>query len=113
VLVVVVAVNCVPAPVVNVVNVIAVRDGHVAAALAVHMVMTLMHCVVAGGFAFVVVIVVRSMKMTVVHIVDVTTVRDGHVAAPFAVHVVMPGMFGMRCTGHCFSPPFRYVAEIY
>ena len=101
-LVVVLAVSCVPAPVVHIVDVIAVRDGHMAAPLPVNMVVTLMYRVAAGGLAFVVVIVVPSMKMTVVHIVDVITVRDCDMPAPFAMDVVMVDMFVVRCTGHGF-----------
>jgi uncharacterized protein (DUF1330 family) len=102
VFVVVLAVSCVPAAIVNVVDVIAVRDGHMAAPFAVNMGMTLMHGVAARGLAFVVVIVVRSMKMTVVHIVDVITVGDRDMPAPFAMGVVMVGMFVVRCIGHSF-----------
>lgn len=102
-LVVVIVVSCVPAPVVNVVDVIAMRDGHMSAALAVNMVMTLMHSMPAGRLAFVVVVVVRSMKMTVVHIVDVIAMRDRYVAAPFAVDMVMADML-LVCSGHRFLP---------
>ena len=103
VLVVVIVVSCVAAPVVNVVDVITMRDRHMSAALAVNMVMTLMHRVVAGGFAFVVVVVVRSMKMTVVHVVDVIAMRDRDVTAPFAVDMVVADMF-LVCSSHCFLP---------
>lgn len=92
-LVVVLAVSCVPAPVVNVVDVITVRDGHMAAPLAVNVVMTLVDRVLSGGLAFVVVTLVRSMKMTVVHIVDVVTVWDRDMSASLAVNMVMAGVF--------------------
>jgi len=104
-LVVVIAVNCVPAPVVNVVDVIAVRDGHVAARVPVNMVMSLVHRVAAGGLAFVVVLVVPTVKMTVVHVIDVIAVRDGDMPASFAMDVVVLDMFLVRCTGHLCAAP--------
>ncbi|MBO0880634.1 MAG: hypothetical protein J2P17_09875, partial [Mycobacterium sp.] len=61
VLVVVVAMSCVSAAVVDVVDVVAMRDRHVATAIAMNMVVGRMHLMVAGGLAFVVVIVVPSM----------------------------------------------------
>ena len=66
VLVVVVAVRCVSAAVVDVVDVIAMRDRHMATAIAMNMVVGRMHLMLAGGLAFVVVIVVPSMEVTVV-----------------------------------------------
>jgi hypothetical protein len=66
VLVVMVAVSCMSATVVNVVDVITMRHRHVATAIAMHMVVLRMHRMLTGGFAFVVVIVVPSMEMTIV-----------------------------------------------
>ena len=83
-----------------------VRHGHMAAAVAVDMVVILMHGV-ARRFAFVVVTVVLSVKVTVVHIVDMVAVRDRDVAASFAVDVVVINVLAVSCGGHCFSPPFR------
>jgi hypothetical protein len=101
VLVVVLAVSRVPAPIVDVVDVIGMRDGHMAAPVAVNMVVSLMHRVAAaGGLAFVVMIVVRSMQMSVVHIVDVIVVRNRDMPAPFAMDVVMLEMLVVRCIGH-------------
>jgi hypothetical protein len=99
-LVVVRVVSGVPAPIVNVVDVIAMRDGHMAAPVAVNMVVSLMHRVAAGGLAFVVMTVVRSMQMSVVHIVDVILVRNSDMPAPFAMDVVMVEMLVVRCIGH-------------
>jgi hypothetical protein len=95
-----VLVSCVPAPVVNVVDVIAMRNGYVATPVAVHMVVLRVHRVPAGGLTFVIVVVVPSMKMAVVHIVDVITMRDGHMSATFAVNVGMIGVFFVDCFGH-------------
>jgi hypothetical protein len=100
VLVVVLAVNCVPAPIVYVVDMIAVRHGDMPAPLPVNMVVPLMRCMTAGRLAFVVVIVVRSMKMTVVYIVDMIDMRHGDMPAPFAMYVVMVDMFFVSSTGH-------------
>lgn len=99
-LVVVVAVSRVPAPVVNVVDVIAVRNGYVTTPIAVHMVVRRMHLVSAGGLTFVIVIVVPSMKMAFMHIVDVITVRDRHVSAAFAVNMGVIGVFSVDYLGH-------------
>ena len=109
VLVVVLAVSRMSASVVQIVDMIPVRDGHMAAAVTVDMVMVLMHGV-AGRFAFVVVIVMPSMKVTVVHIVHMVTVRDRDVSASFTVDVIMIGMLAVGCTSHRFltavSPEF-------
>jgi hypothetical protein len=103
VLVVVIAVRSVSAAIVDVVDMITVRDRDMPAALAVSVAMALMHGMFAGPLAFVVVTVVRSMKMTVVHIVDVITVGDRNMPAPFAMDMVMADMFAM-CGGHLFLP---------
>jgi len=107
VLVVVVAVRCVSAAVVDVVDVIAMRDRHMATAIAMNMVVGRMHLMLAGGLAFVVVIVVSSMEMTVVYVVDVVAVRDGNMPAAFAMDVVMIDVFVVNRLGHRFSPPFQ------
>jgi hypothetical protein len=99
VLVVVVAVRGVPAPVVHVVDVIAVWDRNMAASFAVNMVMRLMYRV-AGWFAFVVVIFVLSMKVTVVHVVDVIPVWDRDVTASFAVHMIVIEVLVVDCARH-------------
>jgi hypothetical protein len=105
VLVVVPVVRGVPAPVVDVVDVIAVRHGHMATSFAVNVIVIVVHGVVRR-FALVVVTVVLSMKVTVVHIVDVVPVWDRDVAASLAVDVVVISVFGVRCGGHGL-PPFR------
>lgn len=105
-LVVVLAVSRVAAPVVQIVDMIPVRDGHMAAAVTVHMVMVLMHGV-ARKFAFVVVIVMPPMKVTVVHIVHMVAVRDRDVPASLTVDVVMIDMLAVGCTSHRFAPLFR------
>jgi hypothetical protein len=103
VLVVVLVVRRVPAPVVNVVDVITVRDRDMAAALAMNVVMAFMHVVAAGGLTFVIVIVVPPMEMTVMHIVDVIAVRDRDMAAPLAMCVVVAGVFLVSRLHHRFS----------
>jgi len=96
----------VPATVVDVVDVVPVRHGHVTAPVTVDVVVILMHGVVRR-FAFVVVTVVLSVEVAVVHVVDMVAVRDCDVAASFTVDVVVISVLGVRCGGHCFSPPFR------
>jgi hypothetical protein len=107
VLVVVVAVSCVTAAVVDVVDVITMRDRHVATTIAMNMLVRRMHLMLAGGLAFVVVIVVPSMEVTVVQIVDVIPMRDGNMPAAFAMDVGVIDVFVVNCLGHRFSPPFQ------
>jgi hypothetical protein len=102
VLVVVVVVTRVSAAVVDVVDMVAMRNRHVATAIAVHMVVLRMHLMLARRLAFVVVIVVPSMEVTVVHIVDVITVRDGDMSAAFAVDVRVTDVFAVNCLSHRF-----------
>jgi hypothetical protein len=106
VFVVVITVGRVTAPVVHVVDVIAMRDGHVTAPLTVNVVMALMYYVTAVGFAFVKVIVVAAVKMAVVRIVDVIAMRDRDMPAPFAVSVIMAEMLVMSGSVHCSSSTF-------
>jgi hypothetical protein len=102
VLVVVLAVSSVPAAIVDVVGVIAVRDRHVAAALAVHMVVLLVHRVLRRGLTFVVVAVVPSMQVTVVHVVDVVAMRDRDMSAAVPVDMVMAGVLLVSFVAHDF-----------
>ena len=89
---VVVAVVCgVAMAVVHVIDVVAVRNGDMPAALAVHMVMVVVGDV-CRGFAFVVVVIVGAMHMAVVHIVDMVAVGDSNVAATRAVGVFVARM---------------------
>ena len=90
-LVVVAVVGGVPVPVVDVVDMVPVRNRDVPTALPVHM---LVRCVfgVAVVLAFVEVPLVGAMQMSVVDIVDVIAVRNRDVTAVRAVHM---GMFGV------------------
>jgi hypothetical protein len=92
--------------VMDVVDMVAMRDRHMPAAIAVDVGVVGVHLVPAGGLALVVVIVVPAVKVTVVQIIDVVAVRDCYVAAAFAVDVRVIGVFFVDCLGHC-SPPFR------
>lgn len=98
-----ITVGRVPAPVVHVVDMIVMRDGHVTTPLAVNVVMALVYRVTAVGFAFVKVIAVASVKMAVVCVVDMIGVRDRDVTAPLAVNVVMTDMRVMSGSVHCSS----------
>ena len=106
VFVVVITVGRMPAPVVHVVDMIAMRDGHVTAPLAVNVVMALMYHVTAVGFAFVKVIVVASVKMAVVRVVDMIAMRYRDMPAAVAVKMVMTGMLMMSGSVHCSSSNF-------
>lgn len=105
-LVVVVAVNRVTAAVVHVVDVILVRDRHVTASFAVHMVMSLMHRV-AGRLAFVVVTLMLAMNVTIVDVVDVIPVRNRHVTASFAVRMIVFEVLVVDCGRHLPHRPSR------
>ena len=85
--------------IVQVVNVIAVWNGNVAAALAVLVVMILVD-VVLGGFALVPVAFVLAVDVAIVGVVGVVAVLEGNVAATFAVGV---GMLVMNGVAHGFS----------
>ncbi|GGW55750.1 hypothetical protein GCM10010340_37930 [Streptomyces griseoloalbus] len=78
----------VPVAVVDVVDVVAVRDGDVPAALLVAVAVTLVRGVAVAG-ALVRVTVVGAVDVAVVHVVDVVAVRDGDVPAAFVVPVVV------------------------
>jgi hypothetical protein len=105
VLVAVVAVSGVPAPVVQVVDVIPVWDRNMATSFTVDMVMRLVYRV-AGWFAFVVMTFVLSMKVTVMHVVDMIPVWDRNVTASFAVYMIVIEVLVVDCARHRFSPPY-------
>jgi hypothetical protein len=93
--VVVVFVGRVAVAVVEVVDVLAVRDRDVAAALAVGVVVAgVRH--VAGDLALVDVPVVRAVQVPFVGVVDVVAVRDGRVPAALTVDVVVACVHGVR-----------------
>lgn len=92
----------------DVVNVIAVRYGFVAATFAVNVAVASVNRMAAvrvgiidAQGVFVVVAVMLMVQMAVVQIIDMAFVLDGSVAAVCAVDVVM--MF-VGFTGHFFSP---------
>ena len=92
----------------DVVNVITVRYGFVAATFAVNVAVAGVNRMAAVRIGFidaqdmlVVVAVVLMVQVAVVQIIDVTFVFDGSVAAVCAVNVVM--MF-VGFAGHFFSP---------
>lgn len=109
--VVVIVVNRVPASVVNVVDVIAVRDGHMTTSLAVNVVVPLVNHVAAIGFTFVEVIVMRSVKMTIVDVVDVIAVRDRDMPASGAVSMVMADVLMVNRSAH-FPCPFHLTSSL-
>lgn len=94
----------VPASVVHVIDVIAVRHRDVAATLAMNVVVALVHHM-AGRFTFVVVILVPPVQVSVVRVVDVIPVWDRDVAASFAVGMLMLGVLFVDRACHRSSPP--------
>jgi hypothetical protein len=88
----------VAATVVDVVDVIAVRNCDVAATFAMSMVMVVMSGVLMR-FTLVVVAVMRLVKMPIVDVIDMVAMWDGDVAASLAMLVVMRGVFGVLGPG--------------
>ncbi len=99
-LVVVTVMGGMAAPVVHIVDVVTVRNRHMSAALAVSVVVPLMHRVAAGRFAFVKVIAMLSMQVTVVHIVDVITVRNRDMPTPVPMRMVVTHMLLVSYSVH-------------
>ena len=93
-------VSRVPASVVDVIDVIAMRDGHMATAVAVDMGVVLMHRVVAGSLTFVEMIAVPSMQMTVVNVVDMIAVRDRDMPTTIPMDMVVAGVLSVRFLSH-------------
>jgi hypothetical protein len=89
-------------PVVDVVDVVLVGHGDVAAALPVDVVMIRMLGVILGR-ALVEMPIVSGMQMTVVDIIDVIAVGDGDVATTVAVNVGVVGMFEVSVRHRCSS----------
>lgn len=77
--------------IVDVIRVIAVRNGDVAAPFTMGVVVTLMH-VVLTRFTFVDMIAVGAVQVPVMHVVDVVTMRNGNVAATFSMNVLVFGV---------------------
>lgn len=99
VVIAVVAVLVVQPAVYDVVDVVAVRYGFVAAAFAVNMAVTGLHGVAAVGISsvyieavFIIVAVVFVVQVAVVDVVDVVAVFNGGMAAALAVNVLVVGM---------------------
>lgn len=104
VFVVVAVVRGVAMAVVDVVDMIAVRDGHMAAALTVHMVVAAVFGM-RRGLAFVVVAGMLAVQMAVVDVVHVVAVRYRDMAAVRSVFVLVFGVLSMcRCHERSFFP---------
>ena len=111
VIVAVVAVNVVQMPIYEVVDVIAVRDGGVAASGPVDVVRIVAGAAVRGAVfgilgryrdrVLIVMILVRAVQMAVVQVADVVLVLDGHVTA---VRPVRVGVIFMDFVCHGFLP---------
>jgi hypothetical protein len=92
----------VPVPVVQVVDMALVGDGHVTTTLAVDVgVLSVLD--VALRDALVDVALVDDMEVPVVHVVDVAPVGDGHVTTTLAVDVGVVGMLHMGGAHGCSS----------
>lgn len=100
-------VSGVPVSVVDVVDVVAVRDGDVPATFAVRVIVTVVNAML-GRLALVDVPLMVTVKVCVVDIVDVVAVRDRHVPAALAMRVIVAGVLSM--VGHRRDPPSVLVA---
>jgi hypothetical protein len=89
-------------PVVQIVDVALVGDGHVTTALTVDVRVVLV-LDMALRDALVDVALVDDMQVPVVHVVDVALVRDGHVTTALAVDVGVVGMLNMGGAHGCSS----------
>ncbi|MCO5968283.1 hypothetical protein [Actinoallomurus soli] len=85
-----------PASIMDIVDVIAVRHAHVATVLTVPMWMVAM-LDMAGGFAFVDMVAVRPVQMPVVGIVDMVAVRHGDMPASLPVRMGVAGVLSVFC----------------
>ena len=99
--------------IVQVINVIAVRDGNVAAALAM-LVIVVSVLMVLGGLAFVPVALVLTVDVALVEVVGVILVRESNVAAACAVDVGMLFVDGVGAHGKLLQvgavcPRFQFV----
>jgi hypothetical protein len=98
----VVVVGGVAVPVVDVVDVIMVGDGDVAATVDMGVIVSDLFGVVFGS-ALVEVSVVSGVEVAVVDVVDVTPVRDGDMTTAVTVPVSVAGVFGMGGGHGCSS----------
>ncbi|GAA2363275.1 hypothetical protein GCM10009854_48720 [Saccharopolyspora halophila] len=96
--VVVVVVGGVTVPVVDVVDVVAVRHRDVPAALTVGVLVAVVGGVISW-LALVVVVVVSAVQVTVVGVIDMIAVRDGDVPAALTMGVLVPSVL-LVCRGH-------------
>ena len=99
--------------IVQVVNMIAVRDGNVAAALAM-LVIVVSVLMVLGGLALVPVALVLTVDVALVEVVGVILVRESNVAAACAVDVGVLFVDGVGAHGKLLQvgavcPRFQYV----
>jgi hypothetical protein len=99
VVVVVASVLGVPVPVVQVVDVVIVRDRDVPASLAVPVSVTGV-LDMPGWHALVGVTFVGPVQVPVVDVIGMAVVRDGDVPAALAVDMLMAGVLGMRLRAH-------------
>ena len=106
VLVVVIAVSGVAVAVVDVVNVVAVGDGNVAAAFAVGVLAVWLSLDVLSGLALVPVAFVLAVDVAIVHEVGVILVWEGNVAAAFTVSVLV---FSVGSVSHNHESFLRFV----
>jgi len=96
--------------VVHVVDVVGVRDRHVAAPVAVRVVVRIV-LGVAGRFALVEVAVVLAVQVAVVHVVDVIAVRHPDVPTALAVDVGVLDVLKVA-RGHGVRLPRRVVLRV-
>jgi len=92
-----------PTSVMDVIDVISVRDGHMSAAVTVHVIVRFVDRMTIG-LTLVVVRPVLPMDMPVVQIVDVVAMGNRDVSASLSVRVVMGQVFVVNGVRHGLSP---------
>lgn len=95
--------------VMEVVDVVTMREGHMPACFAVGVVVVEMLCVHVG-YALVVVTVMCRMEVSVVDVVDVVTMRDRDVSTAVPMDVGVVGVLDMGCCHECSSCACRIVS---
>lgn len=101
-------VGCVTVPIMHVIDVVAVKDGHMPTAVSVDMAMAgVLHM---RQVAFVVVTVVSAMGVTVVDVVEMALVFDSRVTARGSVLVGVIFVHGVLSRTHGFSLLLGYSA---
>ncbi|OIS19349.1 hypothetical protein BHF95_03340 [Corynebacterium diphtheriae] len=101
--------QCVAVAIVNVVNVVAVRNCHMATVRAMLVLMVGVG-VMLGGFTLIPVAVMRAVQVAIVNIVNVVAVRNCHMAT---VRAVLVGVVLVNYVGHDVDTPLSRCENLF